>query len=494
MKLPNQLIGTIERDTLSLQRTSASFSVVARLIALAALGVAGAMLYWQARYLHSLKGGISEYIIVFIAQFALYLVASWLVTRDNGSLWAGGGRWSKFAAVSIVLLVAASVRAELVDRTPYLSSDVYRYIWDGRVQAAGINPYRYLPSAPELAHLRDDAIYSHINRREFAHTIYPPVAQAIFLGVNLISPSSVRGFKIAMSLFDLAAIAGIMLALRRSGLPPVNAIIFAWHPLMVWESAHSGHIESAAIAFLAAALLTRSYEKPVLTGAALALATLVKFYPALLLPVFMFSGVAAPGKRGGHESWLARLRAVCLSRSNLQMLAAFIATVVLAYLPYLAVGSGVTGYLEGYLREEGYVDSGQRYFGLGVLHKVANVPVIVYGVSAALALSGFSMRALLARKRSAADVAGFGASIVVLFLVLSSPRFSWYIAWIIPFLCFVPRAGWLYLSGASVFLYLVWLTDTYPGVPLWLGAALYFPALVLLMWERWRPRSAAVSG
>jgi hypothetical protein len=83
---------------------------------------------------------------------------------------------------------------------------------------------------------------------------------------------------------------------------------------------------------------------------------------------------------------------------------------------------------------------------------------------------------------------------VGLFLVLSSPRFSWYMAWIIPFLCFVPRAGWLYLSGASVLLYLVWLTDVYPGVPLWLGAALYLPAVVLLMWERWRLRSKTVSG
>ena len=493
MKLPNQLIGTVERETLSPPKTPRSFSVVARLIALAAVGVAGATLYWRVAYLHSLKGGISEYIIVFIAQFSFYLAACYLVIRDEGSLWSGGGRWSKVAALSIVLLVAACVRAELVDQTPYLSTDVYRYIWDGRVQAAGINPYRYLPSAPELAHLRDDGIYGHINRRDFAHTIYPPVAQAIFLGINFISPSSVSGFKIAMSLFDFAAIAGIMLALWRSGLPPVHAIIFAWHPLVIWEGAHSGHVESAAIAFLAAALLARSYEKPVLTGVALALATLVKFYPALLLPAFMFSGVA-PGERPGHESWLARLRAVVFSSSNLRMLAAFVATVVLAYLPYLTVGSGVTGYLEGYLREEGFVDSGQRYFVLGVVHEVANLPVIVYMVFAALVLAALALWALLSHKRSAADVARVGASMVGLFVLLTSPRLSWYIAWIIPFLCFVPRAGWLYLSGASVLLYLVWLTDEYPGVPLWLGAALYGPALVLLAWEHWKPRHATVSG
>ena len=57
---------------------------------------------------------------------------------------------------------------------PFLSSDMYRYVWDGRVQVAGINPYRYVPADPALQSLRDDAIYPHINRADIARTIYPP--------------------------------------------------------------------------------------------------------------------------------------------------------------------------------------------------------------------------------------------------------------------------------------------------------------------------------
>jgi hypothetical protein len=94
------------------------------------------------------------------------------------------------------------------------------------------------------------------------------------------------------------------------------------------------------------------------------------------------------------------------------MLAAFSATVILAYLPYLSVGSGVTGYLEGYVREEGFVDSGQRYFVLRLVREVANVPVVVYAVLAALVLGWFALRALLSPKRSAIEVAGLGASMV----------------------------------------------------------------------------------
>jgi len=72
------------------------------------------------------------------AQFALYVVASWLLWRaktfDRRELW-------------VILAFALVLRAVLVAQTPFLSSDVYRNVWDGRVQAWGINPYRFVPCA-----------------------------------------------------------------------------------------------------------------------------------------------------------------------------------------------------------------------------------------------------------------------------------------------------------------------------------------------------------
>jgi alpha-1,6-mannosyltransferase len=82
----------------------------------------------------------------------------------------------------IILMGGALFRSILVPLDPpRLSTDIYRYIWDGRVQGAEINPYLYLPVDPRLAALRDDSIYPNINRRAYAHTIYPPVAQIVFL-------------------------------------------------------------------------------------------------------------------------------------------------------------------------------------------------------------------------------------------------------------------------------------------------------------------------
>jgi len=75
-------------------------------------------------------------------------------------------------ALPIILLVAALLRAMTVVSPPICRPTVYRYVWDGRVQGAGINPYRYVPADDALASLRDDAIYPNINRSGYAHTIY----------------------------------------------------------------------------------------------------------------------------------------------------------------------------------------------------------------------------------------------------------------------------------------------------------------------------------
>src|SRR5204862_1171502 len=95
-----------------------------------------------------------------------------------------GDRADQRSALLVILTGAVAMRLAMLWVEPYLSSDIYRYIWDGRVQAAGINPYRYVPKAPELARLRDAEIWPNINRPDYAVTIYPPAAQAIFFAVT----------------------------------------------------------------------------------------------------------------------------------------------------------------------------------------------------------------------------------------------------------------------------------------------------------------------
>ena len=140
----------------------AGVSAAAVPVALVALGAAALSLYFWGRDLHRFTQWIAAYTGLFIGQLALYVLACYVVQRWSHR----SSRTSQLMAVALVIFFAAASRAVLVPQRPYLSSDVYRYLWDGHVQAAGINPYRYVPEADELSGLRDDKIYPNINRED----------------------------------------------------------------------------------------------------------------------------------------------------------------------------------------------------------------------------------------------------------------------------------------------------------------------------------------
>ena len=108
--------------------------------------------------------------LVAMYQALLYLVAVWVVLNRPVDRWT----------FVIILVCAAGCRLVCLFSPPFLSTDIFRYVWDGRVQAAGINPYRYIPADPHLAFLRDLDIYPHINRRELrAHHLSPGSTNAL---------------------------------------------------------------------------------------------------------------------------------------------------------------------------------------------------------------------------------------------------------------------------------------------------------------------------
>ncbi|MBA2297480.1 MAG: DUF2029 domain-containing protein, partial [Actinobacteria bacterium] len=268
-------------------------------------------------------------VIAIVAALAVYGFAATLVLRGRPF-----GRW----AFGLVLLVAVTARLVLAVDPPTLSDDAYRYVWDGRVQAAGINPYRFPPRSLELKQLRDEAIYEQVNRK-FAPTIYPPAAQGFFRAAYVVHPDSIRWTKASLVLVDAVAICLLGLLLVRSGRPPERALLYAWHPLAILEVGHSGHVDVLAVALLLGSLLFTMRGRPVAAGVALAGAALVKFYAlAALVPLL------ARGRRFGALSG-----------------GALAGTVALAYLPFLEVGRRVFGYLPGYLTEEGF-ESGSRFY------------------------------------------------------------------------------------------------------------------------------------
>ena len=334
--------------------------------------------------------------------------------------------------LAIVLTLAAAMRILPLAGPPMLSSDVYRYIWDGRVQAQGINPYRYLPAAPELAFLRDTVIYPYINRSEEAPTIYPPAAQLIFAAVSQVW-SSVFGMKLAMAGFETLATACVIALLGRAGLPRSRVLIYAWNPLVVWEFAGNGHIDAASIGLIALAWLLASRRG--WAGAVLGLAILCKFLPAAIYPAF----------------W---------RRWDWRMLAATAAVIIGLYSLYIGAGWHVAGYLPGYAQEEG-LSTGSGFFLLRLAETAVTLPAgaeRVYIALALLILAALAIRfALGPRHTDATRIAGIGHAAAVLAtatMVLISPHYPWYLGWLALFACVAPHRSVIYLSATGTLLYL----------------------------------------
>ncbi|HNC73376.1 MAG TPA: hypothetical protein PK362_00620, partial [Elusimicrobiota bacterium] len=114
------------------------------------------------------------FLAVFAAAFFLYLPAVRRTLKRPQSL-------------GLILAAGVLFRLTAFLSPPSLSDDIYRYLWDGRVQAAGHNPYRFAPDAPELASLRN-AEHTGINHKSVP-TIYPPLAQAVFRLAVALSPT-----------------------------------------------------------------------------------------------------------------------------------------------------------------------------------------------------------------------------------------------------------------------------------------------------------------
>jgi hypothetical protein len=428
---------------------------------LAGLGTASALVYLLnfrlAPFLEHLgitdqhKGALSAFPVLFFFLFALYALALAVIFRKR----------SRPISVALIVGFAVLFRVALLSSPPVLSSDVYRYIWDGRVQTAGINPYLYPPSAQELVPIRDEEIFFHINRRDVP-TIYPPGAQMLFAFSAVIFPNSVTGLKALMLLFDIGTLLLILHLLKKTGTRSDRVLLYAWSPLVIFELAGSGHLEVLMLPFVLLAFLAQMDEKPVLAGTALGVATLIKLYPAALLPALY-------------------------TRRDRRFPLAFGATIALGYLPYLYGARGrVVGFLPAYFGPWEDFNVGLRYFVTSALAPFTTDPRSI-AMLLLTALLGV-MAVYILRQRDAHAFLWHGYLMVSAYLLLLPTSFHpWYLIWILPFLCFYPSWGWLYLSGAIALSYVKY-SQAFPDVPLGIRLIEFIPLYLLLVIEAVRHR------
>ena len=376
-------------------------------------------------------------------------------------------------AVGLLLGATIAIQATAIAHTPRLSDDLYRYAWDGRVQAAGIDPYRYGPLAPQLTGLRDPWLFPnsagctaahplpHCTRLNYpqAHTIYPPVAEAYFTAVHLL-PGPPREHKLQLyaSLLSCALVGLLMKALAARGRDPRQAAFYALSPLAGIDAGSDAHVDVLGAVLALGALLVllppgrdRPTRRRVWTaGALLGAAVAVKLYPVLLLPA------------------AARRRPVSL-------VAAAMSVVGLSYLPHLlAVGTGVLGFLPQYLQVEGY-DQGSRFLllaGLGVHGSAAKaVAAVILGAAAVAVLRSSPDR--VPPERAALWLVGTA------FLV-ATPAQPWYGVLLAVLAVVAGRPEWLAVPAAAYTLYISLFTRV-PGDAWTLRVSAYGAAAILVL-------------
>jgi hypothetical protein len=353
-----------------------------------------------------------------------------------GGAWLvfGAGAWLVHrlpvrAAVVLIVLGAIGLPLAAAFEPPRSSDDLYRYVWDGRVQASGIDPYRYPPESPELAHLRDDALWPEranwcvasgctLINRPAVPTIYPPVAEAYFFAVHVIAP---RGTYLPLQLAATGIVLGTTIVLLLVLADPRRAVLWAWCPVVAYEAGSNAHVDvlAAGLAALALARLASARTRPasLAGGVLLGLAVATKLTPALLLPAVV-------------------------RRRPVAVLAAVAGAVAVVYLPHvLAVGAGVLGYLPGYLSEEGYAN-GARFALLSWLMPRALAPAVAVALLAVVAVRAARTADPDRPWHAAATVTGAA-------LLVAAPAYPWYALLLVVLVALGARAVWLGVAAAG---------------------------------------------
>jgi alpha-1,6-mannosyltransferase len=357
------------------------------------------------------------------------------------------------------LAVAVAWRVALALSPPLLSDDVFRSVWEGRIQAHGHNPYewRNRPESERLFHLRDE-VWRRVNHKEYT-AIYPPLWQLAARAVITVH-DSVTAIKLFLVACELGALFALARLVRRRGLPRERLLVLAWSPLALVEIAGGGHNDVFAIALLALSLLGLDAQRPLLSAVAAALGAQAKVLPGL---------VAA--------AWARRYRPVHV------MAAALVALTLVV--PFRWAGPGLWMSLAKYGRFWRFNETGfAAVAALAGGHEAAVVVCLVL-------LAGVAV--VLAWRRTEPVTAGM--LVVSSWLFLTPSVLPPYALWLLPWLVLRDAPALLLFTGTVQLAYLVypgWLAGG-PWTVGWDVRALeYLPCVAVAAAGLLRARNAAL--
>ncbi len=402
------------------------------------------------------------FVPLFTLHFVLYVALAYY-----------GGRTK--ISVAVLIGVAIFNRFLLIDTVPILENDYFRYLWDGRVLANGINPYLYPPNSAVLDSLtvwyRDSIGWPEIR------TIYPPLAELFFGGLHLLAPDSLIALKAGLILLELLAGLLLVLSIKDKSNRRLVTILYFFNPLLLKEISNSAHLDALPMFFsLAAVLCFMTFtNKRGIAWVILALSVAAKSYAILLVPLF----IKLDDKRWRHLGF-------------------FGATLAALYLPFLGAGekifSGAGAFgtywifnagifklltnfinylIEGLYQTWSLSEQGQFILANDYPAKVVVALILIWHI-------------FLTTKRLSvvAELPRACLSILGALLLLSPVVNAWYVLWLLPFACIERSVPWLSFTFLVVAAYAWFWSEKYaPAIRM----AEYLCLYLLLVWG-WRKR------
>lgn len=443
------------------------FSKKTAVALLAGIGIALCTLAMSTLEHYSIQG--IRYLGLFLVAFALYLLAAILFYNRRES----NGR----SHLILIFTLALLQRAPLWGGEPTLSTDVWRYLWDGHLMSLGVNPYAEPVNSTALDRY-DTPLRERVDH-DWMASPYPPAAQLVFAGTYSLAPENPTAMQIAFTAFDMATGVVLVLLLQRLKKPSGRVVLYLWNPLIIVEFAHGAHVDSLMTLLVVLALYLFYTGRQTGSAIALALGTLTKFIPVLLVPVFI--------QRWGWRRTLL-----------------YLGVITLGLFPFLGAGLGLVGELDGrgifgavrIYNANWRTNDGLFYWLARALQPFSQEPVALARVISLILIGLVGLWAFNSARRSASEsdpvhAIHQSALLVSAYLLLSPVVFPWYLTLLLALLPLVQvqkswpailfSLGWLFFSAAVNLSYLFYLDPANPREFEWVRSVEYIPLWIALL-------------
>ncbi|MCP4254868.1 MAG: hypothetical protein GY775_15975 [Candidatus Scalindua sp.] len=430
-------------------------------------------------YSGDIKKNILCFAILYIASFVTYIFAIFYISKNEEADEQENN--SSIAVLWAIIIFSLMFRFTLFPVAP--SDDIYRYLWEGKLQRNWISPYSHPPEASSLEYLRD-GFFSGINHKHLS-TIYPPLTLMVFAVADYVS-HSIMSMKAVFLIFDVLSIFILLKFLRVMGKDLHNVLTYAWSPLILISFAARGHCDSLQIFLVILALYLFAIRKNLSTVFSIALAVMSKFIFVIITPFLI------PGKK-------------------LKYVVVLFTVIAVLYLPYISAGKGLFSTLLHFGTQYHFNDSAHfLIFCLCIGSPLASkiVTALIFGAvllllykrhlnlfitdnnrNSPLSNGGSEKRGNIEMNNC---VLNYAFVAIGTFLILAPTLHPWYLTWIIPFLCFNKNRAWLLLTGTVICYYfmnhelfskMIWYNDEWVWKEVhWLKLPEYLPFYALLIY------------